>query len=418
MKTFYGRPTCIRRDKHRPFRALILNIFEEDYTSVGADPSLDDHIPIATEPPNYHSEHSGHDLNDELGRLASLAHKYPVENKRRLNIPTGRDQALEAIDPIHQIWLLMLNGALCAAPVRTFETEIVDIKRGKGTWAKDFVSTYRTTTVDGIDSEVTWNPSAWWPGRLSGRLYFCVERIDWSRGLPLNCYDFIHARSVSNIIVDWATHYARVFAHLRPNGYYEQKEFSYFFTSDDGSVPDDHVFHDWRDLQIAAALASPAVPTGASTSFDAHRQGLIDAGFVDIVERRMKIPLGPWSSNKRLSEAGRWLRYHALASVDNHTSFDPVFERLGWSEMMRSYFLESFRDALLDGGIHAYLSCFVIYGRKPDPGPYMDQENNDDSAGDSSDGENSGSDNSETLAIPATKHAENTTKWLLEDWPI
>lgn len=250
----------------------------------------------------------------------------------------------------------MLNGALYAAPVRTFWTEVVDIKTGKGTWARDFVSTYRTTKVQAIDSEVSWNHSTWKPGSLTGRLFFDAQPLDWSWGLSLNNYDFIHARSVSSVIVDWAEHYEKAFNHLRPNGYYEQKEFSYFFTSDDGSVADGHIFHEWRDLQHAAALASPAVATGASTSFDALRQGLIDAGFVDVVGRRMKIPLGSWSSNKRLSEAGRWLRYHALASVDNCTAFSAVFERLDWSGLLASHFIERFRNALLDGSIHAYLS--------------------------------------------------------------
>lgn len=35
--------------------------------------------------------------------------------------------------------------------------------------------------------------------------------------------------------------------------------------------------------------------------------GLIkEAGFVDVVEKRFKWPIGPWSSDPRLKEIGRW----------------------------------------------------------------------------------------------------------------
>jgi hypothetical protein len=33
---------------------------------------------------------------------------------------------------------------------------------------------------------------------------------------------------------------------------------------------------------------------------------IADAGFVDVVERRFKWPIGPWSSDSRLKEIGRW----------------------------------------------------------------------------------------------------------------
>ena len=35
--------------------------------------------------------------------------------------------------------------------------------------------------------------------------------------------------------------------------------------------------------------------------------GLIsEAGFVDVVEKRFKWPIGPWSSDAKLKEIGRW----------------------------------------------------------------------------------------------------------------
>lgn len=33
---------------------------------------------------------------------------------------------------------------------------------------------------------------------------------------------------------------------------------------------------------------------------------ITSAGFVDVVEKRFKWPIGPWSSDPRLKEIGRW----------------------------------------------------------------------------------------------------------------
>lgn len=39
---------------------------------------------------------------------------------------------------------------------------------------------------------------------------------------------------------------------------------------------------------------------------DLQKQYIIDAGFENVVEQRYKMPVGPWSSDPKLKEIGRW----------------------------------------------------------------------------------------------------------------
>jgi hypothetical protein len=42
------------------------------------------------------------------------------------------------------------------------------------------------------------------------------------------------------------------------------------------------------------------------TIVDSMKQGIIDAGFVNVVEKTYKDPLGPWPADPKLREVGRW----------------------------------------------------------------------------------------------------------------
>ncbi len=39
---------------------------------------------------------------------------------------------------------------------------------------------------------------------------------------------------------------------------------------------------------------------------DLQKQYITDAGFKNVVEQRYKMPVGPWSSDPKLKEIGRW----------------------------------------------------------------------------------------------------------------
>lgn len=62
---------------------------------------------------------------------------------------------------------------------------------------------------------------------------------------------------------------------------------------DDGTLPRDNIFEKLADVakQLSGGTGGIFTVTGNM------RPQMEAAGFVDIVERRFKVPLGPWSSN-------------------------------------------------------------------------------------------------------------------------
>lgn len=72
--------------------------------------------------------------------------------------------------------------------------------------------------------------------------------------------------------------------------------------SDDGSLPADHTLSQWAALFVEASnrFGKPL------TVVDDMKQNMADAGFEEVTEVRYKVPVGPWPSDAKLKELGRW----------------------------------------------------------------------------------------------------------------
>ena len=56
---------------------------------------------------------------------------------------------------------------------------------------------------------------------------------------------------------------------------------------------------------------------GKSLVVQEHIKGRLEkAGFTDIKEHKLKLPVGPWSSDKRLKEIGTWNLYFFLRDTE------------------------------------------------------------------------------------------------------
>jgi hypothetical protein len=73
--------------------------------------------------------------------------------------------------------------------------------------------------------------------------------------------------------------------------------------SDDGTT-EGTIFEEWGRVSLEAGEAF-----GKSLRIvDESRDRMIKAGFVDVVERRYKIPIGGWASDPRLKQLGLYNR--------------------------------------------------------------------------------------------------------------
>lgn len=102
--------------------------------------------------------------------------------------------------------------------------------------------------------------------------------------------------------------------HTRPGGYIEQVEQSVWIKSDDGTI-DGTVFERWGQVSLKAGEAF-----GKSLRvLDESAKGIKEAGFTDVVERRFKVPIGPWPKDPHLKELGRYNRLQWEEGIEGWT---------------------------------------------------------------------------------------------------
>lgn len=66
----------------------------------------------------------------------------------------------------------------------------------------------------------------------------------------------------------------------------------------------DHPFTRWGNLVIEAGETLGKTFTVAYHT----KQWMEEAGFINVVEKRFKLPIGTWPANKRMKELGIWFR--------------------------------------------------------------------------------------------------------------
>jgi hypothetical protein len=79
--------------------------------------------------------------------------------------------------------------------------------------------------------------------------------------------------------------------HLKPGGWLESVELSVIPKSDDNTIKPDSTMHKWGQIALEAGDAF-----GKSVRVvDEVKQGMIDAGFIEVKEHRYKLPIGGMS---------------------------------------------------------------------------------------------------------------------------
>lgn len=119
---------------------------------------------------------------------------------------------------------------------------------------------------------------------------------------PEDHFDFVHIRGLFGSVADWPALYREAFKHIKPGGYIEQVEWSVHNRSIHGPLDPDSVLARWSQYAVQIGNTS-----GKTFEIAENMAGHIrDAGFVDVFEKRYKWPVGPWSSDPRMKDIGRW----------------------------------------------------------------------------------------------------------------
>ncbi|RPA80824.1 putative TAM domain methyltransferase, partial [Ascobolus immersus RN42] len=258
------------------------------------------------------------------------------------------------LEKLHHFFLLTYGGRLHLAPLEN-PRKVLDLGTGTGIWAIEFGDEFPDAEVTGIDlSPIQPN---WLPENVKFEIDDYEE--DWLR--EPNSYDYIHGRTLMGSVKDWPRLMSQIYDHLAPGGYVELQETDLTGgRSDDGTFRTDSAFGVYQEnLKKAGNLAG--LPTDAAPML---AQMMLDAGFVEVREHRVKIPVGTWPKDKKLKEIGSWAQEIVADGLEPYCM--ALFTRvLGMAKEEATQICDNAKKSLGDRSTHMYFFNHFVYGRKP-----------------------------------------------------
>ncbi|UKZ55351.1 hypothetical protein TrVGV298_009172 [Trichoderma virens] len=297
----------------------------------------------------------------------SSVRDYMYENGRRYhrfregsyNFPND-DVEQEREDMKHAMVKLLCSQKLHFAPIGENPQEMLDIGTGTGIWTIEMGDRFPSAHILGIDL------SPIQPDWLPPNVRFMVDDVESPWLHPRNHFDYIHSRHTVMAVRDWMKLFRRAVEHLKIGGWIELQEIHHTpksaLAGGNGELPSDHpVARFWKhvtDGLAALGIDLDAVSDGRLSDM-MHR-----AGFTNVTERVLHVPIGTWPKNKVLKTVGLYWRTILLDGLQA-IALGPLTRGLGWNREQVELLLIEVRRAYFDNAPLMYMPFHVIYGQKP-----------------------------------------------------
>ncbi|OLN81629.1 Malonyl-[acyl-carrier protein] O-methyltransferase 1-like protein 5 [Colletotrichum chlorophyti] len=294
--------------------------------------------------------------------LSSSVVDYPTENGRQYHafragayFAPNDDSELDRLDFNHQLIMKTIGRKLFLAPVEEEKTHrILDIGTGTGIWAIEAADLFPNAEI--IGNDLSANQPAWVPPNVK----FEVDDVESSWINP-HKFDFIFCRYMAASISDWPKLMRNIYKNTNPGGWVEFQDYDLLYTSDDGSITDEHRTLQW-DKQFVEACKSVGREACPGPKLE---KWVKDAGFVNVVHQRFKMPIGPWPKDPHYKDIGMCNLIQILDGLEAFTLrvFCTV---LGWTRDEVLVLLAEVRNELRSGKFHALADFHVVYAQKPE----------------------------------------------------
>jgi SAM-dependent methyltransferase len=171
--------------------------------------------------------------------------------------------------------------------------------------SSDFGDEFPNTEVIGTDI------SPIQPGWVPPNVKFEIDDANLEWTWKDNTFDFIHVRCMLGTIIDWPGLYREAFRCCKPGGWIEHHEEAAKWCCEDGEIAEDSAMGQWE--KVFSEGGRKFGRTFRVLQDDVQKQGLEEAGFVDIVVKDYKCPIGDWPRDPKQKEIGMFAK-HTLDS--------------------------------------------------------------------------------------------------------
>ncbi|OBT78883.1 hypothetical protein VF21_02797 [Pseudogymnoascus sp. 05NY08] len=293
-----------------------------------------------------------------------------VEHMPRYGMPIDGDE-LDRIDMKHRMYSMLLDEELFLAPIGSSPHRVLDLGTGSGIWAIDFADQFPSADVLGVD--VAPIQPDWVPPNCHFEIDDVEEQFTYHQK-----FDFIHSRDFLFSIKDWPRLVGQCYEfviptlpparlgslsfprQLVPGGYLELQCLLPVPNCDDDSAPPESGVPIFSTKVIEASQ----IVGWSLLEPNNFAKYLREAGFVNVVEKRYKVPTGPWPLSKRMKLIGAFEMQSLLqgASAFSLMAFSKAF---GWTKEETEIFLVALRRDVKNLRYHTYYEFIVAYGQRP-----------------------------------------------------